>query len=540
MLLILSSGSFASDISEADIQNIIRNRLETQRFQAADRNLYSRVTLPAFYADRIYRPVWLNPEGSLALARELGEAIADADLHGLTSRDYHYATITDLVRRIEVSRDQDQSLPAVLYADLDLLLTDAFLLLASHYRFGRINPETYDPGWHVSRRKGDMVSVLKSAVSTGEIRQQLESQLPERPEYFRLKERLAELRSLSDDGGWPVVPPGSTLKADDVSQRIPLLRQRLKMAGDLPVGASLELTEFDSVLENAVKKFQIRHGLDVDGIVGTQTLNQLNVPVERRIEQILVNLERWRWLPEDFGNRYIIVNIANFDVRVIEDELTVMEMRAVVGRPYRRTPVFSANMTYLVFSPFWHVPRSLAVRDILPRVRQDPEYLQEQKIRVFQGVGANSLTVAAEDVDWNLVDASNFPYRFRQDPGPNNALGRVKFMFPNQYNVYLHDTPAQELFQRTVRDFSSGCIRVEKPQELAEYLLRDRPEWDRDRIKRAKAADREETVTLRSPIMVYLLYWTAWVDNNLIHFRNDIYGRDADVLRGLRTPHVPS
>jgi len=278
----------------------------------------------------------------------------------------------------------------------------------------------------------------------------------------------------------------------------------------------------------------MRHGLDVDGVVGSATLDALNVPVEKRVRQLIVNMERWRWLPQDLGKRYILVNIADFELDVVENSQPLMTMRVIVGRDYRRTPVFSDNMTYLVLSPYWHVPTAIAVQDILPKIQQEPGYLAKQNIRVFRGWGAETREIDPRTVNWSHVTAANFSYRLRQEPGPMNALGRVKFMFPNKFNVYLHDTPAQELFAKPERTFSSGCIRIEKPIELAEYLLQSDAKWTREKILAVADKRIEQTVRLPEPMPIHLLYWTAWADEDrTVQFRADVYARDGKLYEAL-------
>ena len=229
----------------------------------------------------------------------------------------------------------------------------------------------------------------------------------------------------------------------------------------------------------------------------------------------------------------MLVNVPAFELRVIEDEREVLRMAAVVGKPYRSTPVFSAPMTYLVVSPYWQVPRGIAVRDILPAVKKDPSYLAERGFRVFEGYGGDQREIDPGEVDWKSLDARRFTYRFRQEPGNKNMLGRIKFMFPNRYNVYVHDTPLRELFLPARRDFSSGCIRIERPFELAEYLLRGDGRWTLDRLAAAATVDAETTIPLPEPIPVHVLYWTSWVDSET-EFRPDIYGRDAVLAEALR------
>jgi murein L,D-transpeptidase YcbB/YkuD len=249
-------------------------------------------------------------------------------------------------------------------------------------------------------------------------------------------------------------------------------------------------------------------------------------------------MERWRWLPEDLGERHVLVNAAAYELEAVEGGEPVLTMRAIVGRPYRQTPVFSDRISYMVFSPYWHVPHTLAVQDQLPLQKQDPGYFRRMGIRVFRGWGADAAEVNPDSVGWSRVTAKGFPFRLRQDPGPQNALGRVKFMFPNPYNVYLHDTPARELFRKQTRNFSSGCIRVEEARTLALWLLRGETAWTPERVDRAMEAGREETARLTKAIPVHLLYWTAWAEEEgTIQFRPDIYGRDEPVARAMdRSP----
>lgn len=370
-------------------------------------------------------------------------------------------------------------------------------------------------------------SLLQVALDSNQIEQTLNGLLPPQPGYARLKQVLAGYKEIAAKGGWPVVPNGPKMQKDDRGERVALLRARLVASGELNTKSTTDTTLFDAELDSAVRGFQRRYGLDADGAVGPATLEALNVSAQKRVEQIRVNMERWRWLPQNLGERYILVNIANFELDVIEQTKPIMTMRVVVGKYFRRTPVFSDRMTYLVLSPYWHVPPHIAKEDKLPLIRKNPDYLSQENIKVFQSWDAKTKEVDPKSIDWLQITARSFNYRLRQEPGPKNALGRVKFMFPNKFDVYLHDTPSRELFSKTVRTFSSGCIRIEKPIELAEYLLQKDPQWNRERILTVIDKRIERTVLLPESIPIHLLYWTVWAEaDGTVQFRNDIYGRD--------------
>jgi murein L,D-transpeptidase YcbB/YkuD len=320
------------------------------------------------------------------------------------------------------------------------------------------------------------------------------------------------------------------LKTGVTDERVPALARRLAVTGDLPAEAATAATTlYDGTLASGVRRFQDRHGLAGDGVVGRGTLAALNVPVEARIEQIRANLERARWVFYDPESEFLVVNVAGFRLYVVRRGQVVFSTRVQVGRPYRQTPVFRAEMTYLVLNPTWTVPPTIFRQDILPELRRNPGYLATRNIDLLDRDGR---AVDPATVDWS---GRSFPYQLVQRPGPTNALGRVKFMFPNEHFVYLHDTPSRDLFERDNRAFSSGCIRVEEPFELAELLLGEG--WTRDRLDALLATQQTKTVFLTQPMTVMLLYWTAEVDDGgRVLFRPDIYTRDAAVIAALARP----
>lgn len=529
--------SLFSQTLSAKIRESLRTRIETAGIPSnmivKGALIHASVVLPLFYERRVYQPAWSGDTGPFSQVDSLVEAIQNTHLEGLEPEDYHLKNISSILGEIRQNQKMNMPLPSSILVDLDLLCTDAFLIYGSHLLSGRVNPITIHPEWNAKRREADMAKILEETIEKDQIIDSLQNFVWE-PRYRRIRQALAQYRNIAAAGRYPLVPPGPKMQKGDRGERIAILHKRLVASGDLPSGFSEDEAYFDEALDQAVRRFQKRHGLDVDGVVGKATLNELNVPVEERIRQLVVNMERWRWLPQSLGRRYILVNIASFELDVVEDDEIVLSMHVVVGKPYRRTPVFSDKMSYLVFSPYWNVPPRIAINDILPEVNKDVSYLKERKIRVYQAWGAEAKEIDPQTIDWSTISAENVPYRFRQDPGPLNALGRVKFMFPNPFGVYLHDTPSRELFVRADRAFSSGCIRVEKPLDLAEYVLRSDSKWTRAAIIGAMEGGFEQTVSLPELVDVYLLYWTAWADEDgTIHFRKDLYGRDRVLYEAL-------
>lgn len=513
----------------------LRLRLEMAgtppRVAIGDEIVYSSTVLPAFYEQRGFRPAWLTERGATPQADSLLKMLREAPNEGLRTADYHYTRMERVVRSI---RGAVGTIDYREWADLDLLLTDAFLIYGAHLVGGRLDPLTIQSGWYAVRREVDLQRVLERALDSGTVAQALRDLLPAHRGYHTLRTGLARYRTIEARGGWRSIPAGSTLRPGDRDARIRLLRARLVGAGDLETATAADPELYDAALAEVVRHYQDRHGLEPDGIIGPATIAELNTTVQQRIDRLEVNLERWRWLPQRLGDRHILVNIAAFDMRVIEGEREAVRMRAVVGRPYRMTPVFSDRMTYLVLAPTWTVPERLAVEDKLPLIRRNPAYVRQQRMRVLRKSNMREVDPAA--VNWTGLGPRNFPYVLVQDPGPLNALGRAKFMFPNRHNVYLHDTPSQEHFSLAARAFSSGCIRLERPLDLAQYLLREDTAWTRSRIESVSRGTVERMVPLRRPLPVHLLYWTAWAEaDGTIHFRPDIYGRDSRVSAGLDT-----
>ncbi len=501
--------------------------------------------IPSFYLNRSYEPVWFDFNGLRPTVRPLINAIQQADREGLNPSDYHLSTLEQLLTELSAQTFPPDESQAIAWADFDLILTDAFLLLGSHLSGGRINPETLHVDWLINERSIDMLAFLETAVTEEQMDKTLQQLRPEHRGYNGLIAALQKIRIIEEHGGWPQLEYLGTLKPGDKDAIVATLRERMQISGDLPDSPTAEPAPgepdlYDGTLVAAVQNFQRRHGLEADGIVGRKTRAVMNITAAQRARQIELNLERWRWLPRTLEERYIEINTADFSLHVMEGQQKVLGMRVVVGRPARRTPVFSTTMSYLVVNPYWTVPRTIAVEDILPKLADGTDYLVQKNIKVYADWREDAPEIDPRSIPWQDYNKDYFPLRLRQEPGTSNALGQIKFIFPNKFDVYLHDTPQRSLFNRVQRDFSSGCIRLEDAPALAYYLLSDDPAWTHDRLRDLLESGQRQVVRIPRPIPVHLLYMTTWVDeNDELQFRDDIYNRDRDLNAALlkRVPY---
>ena len=478
--------------------------------------------IPELYSKRYFSLAWRNADKR----EELISIIRHIDSEGLNPDDY-------LLQNLQKYNDKYRQLTDEEHVDLDILLTESLVRLAYHIRFGKVDPESLDPNWNLdtSLVNGAPLNNIQAIIDSDSIQAYMDQSIPRQPFYERYKKALAYYRKILEQGGWPTVPPGPALKPGMHDPRIQLLKQRLQIEGYLPGSPSGLSDYFDATLETAVKEFQQRHGLDTDGVAGKQTLEAMNVTVKDRIDQIRVNLERGRWVLKDIQGEFLIVNIAGFKVYLVKDNKLIWTSRVIVGRTYRKTPVFKSAIKYIIFNPTWTVPPGILRNDILPKASIDPAYITDQRFEVLDGEGRQ---IDPGSLDWSGYTGKNFPYTLRQKSGPDNALGRIKFVFPNSHFVYLHDTPHKELFGNAERTFSSGCIRIENPVQLAELLLNDNEIWSQQKIEDAIATNKTQTIYLPKPVTIMLLYWTVVIEpDGIVNFRKDIYDRDTMVLKAL-------
>ena len=473
-----------------------------------------------FYQKRGDAFAWIEGRKPSKQMDELIGVLQRADRDGLDPALYNVATMT--TRRDEAGRgffsmkgfNENEA------ADLDVWLTYLYLRYASDLANGISNLSHADPKWKLRDKRTDPAPLLQQALEQQRVAQSLEELTPAHTQYMALRDALAQYRDIAQRGGWPAVPAGLKLKPGQTHAAVPAIARRLAVTGDYTGAIDEQDQAYGAELQEAVKRFQRRHGLEPDGVVGHAVVAQMNVPAEARVRQIALNLERWRWLPRDLGERHILVNVPEYRLEVWEGNNVPLSMRVVVGKKDTPTPIFADDMTYIVFSPYWNVPSEIARNETVPSALRDPAFLQRTNMEVLDKSGN---PVDAASIDMEAIE----DYRFRQRPGSSNSLGLVKFMFPNSYNVYLHDTPADSLFARATRSFSHGCVRVEQPEKLAQYLLGDQPAWTADRIADAMHAGTEKTVKLSRPLPVYLGYWTARVSaDGILQFRDDLYGID--------------
>jgi murein L,D-transpeptidase YcbB/YkuD len=483
-----------------------------------------------FYEDAPSWPVWIDDGGARPAVATLQHAVAEAYGDGLNPAHYELGN-TKLLRERSWNpfRRHDDVDPGTL-ADLDLRLSATALKFASHLVRGRVKPGTVDKHWFGRQREDDVVKILRAGFDADQLEKTFHLLRPQHPQYQGLKRALAEHRRIAAAGGWPAIPADAVLKPDQAHPAVATLRSRLQASGDL--SGSADASVFDPGLQDALKRFQRRHGLPETGKLDKETRGALNVPVEARIRQIEINMERWRWLPEKLGDEYILVNIPTFHLTAIEGGRGALEMAVVTGtRDETPTPIFSDEMTTVVFSPYWNVPPNILRDETIPAAMSNPGYITRQNMEVLVG----DRVVDPWNVDW-----WDPRLRVRQRPGAGNALGHVKFVFPNNFDVYLHDTPADALFAHTDRDYSHGCVRVEKPFDLARWVLRHQPEWTAERIQSAMGSGQEKHVALSHGIPVYIVYATVWAhDDGTVQFGVDVYGHDArqgGMVRRARPP----
>lgn len=526
LLLILTAFPAVAESTIIDAESI---REQLTKGAQNNQNNVRQTDLQRFYAQRDYQPVWTLADGHPTTTLDVAlTLIGQADEEGLANDDYH-------LESLRVLRDKvSDQIPL----SLELGITQSLLALAHDLYSGRLIASQADPDWHIPQPQFDAAHFLQQALAAEKLQQAFAGLSPDIPQYRLLKELLGKFRTLATThSSWARVPEEATpIRPHTKNASIPLIRQRIQNAYHIFENPEYNIAAsdsefYDDQLEKAVKVFQQQYGLNADGIIGKNTRRALNMTVNEHIQRLRISLERLRWLPKNLGSRYILVNIAGFNLIAFQEGVRVLSMRIVVGRDYRSTPSFSSKISHLILNPYWNVPTSIARKDLLPKQRNNPNYFASEGIRVFSDYKYQS-ELDPYSIDWYSVGGS-LPYVFRQDPGKRNALGTIKFMFPNPFSIYLHDTPSKYLFQKEIRTFSSGCIRLEKPLRLAEFVLGDA--FEQADIAQKIDSGKTQTVNLSERVPVYLLYLTVWSDGqDEVHFSSDVYGRDKRALAYAR------
>lgn len=495
--------------------------------------LWSR--LAAFYDDRHRGPVWSTQNRMRPEAEQLIAAIGQAREAGLAPDDYGL----EMLRRMSAIAQRTDARAIGLrprtLARFDVRATYAYLRLADDLRHGRVRGDTLDADW---RRPDEEKFWKKLLAKAGQEdpRAVLAGLEPHHEDYLRLKSALADFRAIEAAGGWAQIPPGPPIGRGARGPRVGRLVRRLAATGELQ--RAVADTVMDARLEQAVGDFQSRLGIPRSGLVGEVTRKALNVPVAARIRELELNLERWRWLPAELGPRHVRVNIPAFRLDLVREGRSERSMRVVVGKRRSPTPVFSATLNYLEVNPTWTVPPSLVFDELVPAMKRQAEYLAEHGM-VVTTLGVPRDTLDAAGIPWSTLGPDSFPYLVVQSAGPENPLGRIKLMCPNEYDVYLHDTPQRDRFADAARDYSHGCVRVAEAFELADSLL-GLAVADTTRLDTLTATGQWRRIRFPQRVPVHFLYWTAWADSGgAVNFRPDLYGLDQRLDRALRDRGAP-
>ena len=529
--LIWIFGIRRSDISEEIEQNLT----------GAESGLLANSTysdqIQKFYAERDFLEIWLLNGKLSKEGKELLMQIEDSKFDGLLPSDYNLEEVYQLATNQDQKDKKFRNLSAAEQVRLEMLLADGFFNLAHDLEKGKVNPAGLDSSWKFEEKEAgaDYVALLNEVAGGASIEKTFARLYPNSALYEQGKKAIEELYQISekDTLTWEMEPVDGAIKMGERHAAIPELRKRLIFWEFLKPYPTEDPTLFDSKMLAGLQKYQEANGMKPDGVIGSLVAESLNNSPQNLIDIASVNMERLRWMPAiDWDQEMVVVNIANYQLDYMQKNDTAFTAKVIVGKEYSESPAFTAPMSYIVFSPYWNIPSSITKDEIAPSVRKNKDYLEEKNMEVVDGSGE---LINASRVDWTPGEEGEFPFRVRQKPGGDNSLGLVKFMFPNEYNIYIHDTPARSLFEKETRALSHGCIRIQHPEEFAKILLNN-DSWTAEKIQEAMHQDEETTVKLDRNIPVVLLYMTFWADKDgKANFRSDVYDRDAALLKALRS-----
>lgn len=481
-------------------------------------NFHNPLALSEFYEANEFTPVWNNRE----LREDLYRNIENIEDEGLFNEDYHGEVLQRLLSSLNTNSKKENNI-------LELLLTDSFLQLSKDLATGKLNPKDIYDIWGTPLNEIDAGGLLKKAILEGDIQKALDSVRPHHIVYYGLKKSLKEFKKSGIDENSPTrIPEGKLIRPGESDERIQQVANRLAELGYDVQPDSISI-KYNETLQKTVEKFQEDHGLQIDGLLGNNTIANLNLTRKDRYHQILVNLERWRWYPRELGSHYIIINIPDYKLSVVKNGDTVRSHMTMVGTEVRKTPVFSDQVQYIVYNPTWTIPPTIKKNDVIPGAAKDLEYLRKRDIKIYDREGN---VISPESIDWKSAAARSYTYR--QRAGASNPLGLVKIIYPNQYMIYLHDTPSKDLFKKNARAQSSGCVRVQDALNLSEYLLNDQEKYNSDKISEIIRSGKTTEIPVKQQVNVHHFYWTAFRQKDTTKFIDDIYKLDQDLWNRLK------
>lgn len=526
----------------SNAEEFTKNKQVANRFQlakdkpvfCADKTKCKSPLLAKFYADHNYSLVWIKDGALTSAGSDVVAALESSTMDGLDPRIYH---IKQILRMVAGLQNADLVSNADTIANLDLTLTDGLLLYLNNLVYGWQDGKKLYPQWPIAQKKIDLLEAASKMAANGNVDKIIQDISPKYPGYSKLREKLADYYQVAAvDGGWQTIPDDDNLQIGSKGAAVKLLQDRLYISGEL---ASIDHPgEFDGVLEKAVIQYQQNNGIDDDGTVGPQTFRSLNVSVTNRIRQIELNMDRMRFLPDNYPSRYVLVNVPDYSLEAFEDGKLKLFSPVVVGRANKKTCILNSQISTIEMNPFWNVPYSIASKETLPAIKADPKFLADNNIKVFKVNNGQYKEIDPNTINWKKIESGNLNFRFRQNPGDDNAMGKLKFMFQNNCGIYLHDSPFPELFDETQRGFSHGCIRVGKPSEFANYLLSQNKDWSENAFNTELATGKEKFVKIVKPVELNIIYITAWYDPEVdfIQFRDDIYNYDKLSLYPVYLP----